>query len=51
MASHVDFNPKVGGNLRYVSAARHTGHLYATATRSFQAATRRHLRALQLGWT
>jgi hypothetical protein len=38
-------------NLRYVSAARHTGHLYATVARSFKAATRRHLHALHVGWT
>ncbi len=49
MASHVDFSPKVGVNLR--GAARHTGHLYATVGHSFKAATRRHLRALHVGWT
>jgi hypothetical protein len=51
MASHADFSPKVSVNLRYVSAARHTGHLYATVARSFTAATHRHLRALHVGCT
>ena len=51
MASHVDFSPKVGVNLRYVSAACHTGHLYATVARPFKVATHRHLRALHVGWT
>jgi hypothetical protein len=51
MKSHVAFSPKVGVNLRYVSTARHTGHLYAAVARSFTAATRRHVRVLHVGWT
>lgn len=38
-AARTAFSPRVGANLRYAGGARHAGHLYATAGRSFKAPT------------
>lgn len=38
-ARHTAFSPRAGANLRYVDAARHTGHAYVNAGRAFKAPT------------
>ena len=38
-ATHLAMSPKVGVNVRYLHAARHTGHAYASAGRAFKAPT------------
>lgn len=38
-ATHAAFSPRASANLRWVDAARHTGHVYVSAGRSFKAPT------------
>lgn len=38
-AKHTAFSPRVGINVQYVDGAAHTGHVYASAGRSFKAPT------------
>jgi outer membrane receptor protein involved in Fe transport len=38
-ATRVAFSPRAGANLRYADGARQTGHVYASAGRSFKAPT------------